>query len=110
MDAATLGAVGTIVVGLAAAAAALIGHRGANSANQAGVVISGSLGLVNEVQEERDKVRAQLADNEVRLAAAYAELASERADKAGLQAQIATLNAENGRLRERIIELGGQPT
>jgi ATP-dependent protease ClpP protease subunit len=110
VDAATLGAVGTIVVGLAAAAAALIGHRGANSANQAGVVISGSLGLVNEVQEERDKVRAQLADNEVRLAAAYAELASERADKAGLQAQIATLSAENARLRERIIELGGQPT
>jgi ATP-dependent protease ClpP protease subunit len=110
VDAATLGAVGTIVVGLAAAAAALIGHRGANAASQAGVVISGSLGLVDQVQEERDKVRAQLAENEVRLAAAYAELASERADKAALQGQITALTSENRQLRDRIVELGGQPT
>ncbi|GAA3527955.1 hypothetical protein [Streptomyces osmaniensis] len=110
MDAATLGAVGTIVVGLAAAAAALIGHRGANAASQSGVVITGSLGLVNELQEERDKLRERLVENERLLAAAYAELASERADKTALHGQITTLTAENTRLRERIVELGGQPT
>lgn len=110
MDAATLGAVGTIVVGLAAAAAALIGHRGANSASQSGAVLGGYSTLVDNLQEERDKIARQLSENEVKLAAAYAELASERADKAGLQAQIATLTAENTRLRERITELGGQPT
>jgi hypothetical protein len=44
------------------------------------------------------------------LAAAYAELASERADKASLHEQITALTAENTRLRDRIAELGGQPT
>ncbi|MCX4607002.1 hypothetical protein [Streptomyces mirabilis] len=110
MDAATLGAVGTIVVGLAAAAAALIGHRGSNAASQSGAVLGGYSTLVDNLQEERDKVRSQLAENEVRLAAAYAELAAERADKAALQGQITTLTAENERLRDRIVELGGQPT
>jgi ATP-dependent protease ClpP protease subunit len=110
VDAATLGAVGTIVVGLAAAAAALIGHRGANAASQSGVVITGSLGLVNELQEERDKLRDRLVENERLLAAAYAELAAERADKAALHEQITALTAEKARLRERIVELGGQPT
>jgi ATP-dependent protease ClpP protease subunit len=110
VDAATLGAVGTIVVGLAAAAAALIGHRGANAASQSGVVITGYGGLVNELQEERDKARERILENERMLAAAYAELASERADKAALHEQITALTAENARLRERIVELGGQPT
>ncbi|MFD9282807.1 hypothetical protein ACFWD7_37035 [Streptomyces mirabilis] len=110
MDAATLGAVGTIVVGLAAAAAAIIGQRGANRASQSGAVLGGYSTLVDNLQEERDKVRAQLAENEVRLAAAYAELAAERANKAALQGQITTLTAENERLRDRIVELGGQPT
>ncbi|MEV5911051.1 hypothetical protein AB0M00_19385 [Streptomyces chartreusis] len=110
MDAAQLGAVGTIVVGLAAAAAALIGHRGANAAQQSGVVITGSLGLVNELQEERDKLRERLVETERLLSAAYAELSRERADKAGLHEQITALTAEKARLRERIVELGGQPT
>ncbi|MFF7171076.1 hypothetical protein [Streptomyces pseudovenezuelae] len=110
MDAATLGAVGSMVVGLAAAAAALIGHRGANSASQSGVVITGSLGLVNELQEERNGLQVKLAEKERLLAAAYAELASERADKAQLHERITELTAEKTRLRERIAELGGQPT
>ncbi|MCU8589911.1 MULTISPECIES: hypothetical protein [unclassified Streptomyces] len=110
MDAATLGAVGTIVVGLAAAAAAVVGQRGANRASQSGVVITGSLGLVNELQEERDKLRDRIVENERLLAAAYAELASERANKAALHEQITALTAENTRLRDRIVELGGQPT
>lgn len=110
MDAAQLGAVGTIVVGLAAATAATVGQRGANRANQSGAVLGGYSTLVDNLQEERDKASAKIAENERLLAAAYAELAGERADKALLQTQIATLTAENSRLRDRIAELGGQPT
>jgi chromosome segregation ATPase len=110
VDAASLGAVGAIIVGLATAAAALIGHRGANVASQSGAVLGGYSTLVDNLQEESDKLRRQLAENEVKLAAAYAELASERADKAALRGQITTLTTENRQLRERIVELGGQPT
>ncbi|WP_108990456.1 hypothetical protein [Streptomyces coelicoflavus] len=110
MDAATLGAVGTIVVGLAAAGAALIGHRGANAASQSGAVLGGYSTLVDNLQEERAQLRDRVAENERLLAAAYAELASERADKAALQARIAELTNENQQLRERITALGGQPT
>ncbi|MEU0018059.1 hypothetical protein ABZ173_10350 [Streptomyces rochei] len=110
MDAAMLGAIGTIVAGLAAAGAALIGHRGANAASQSGAVLGGYSTLVDNLQEERDKARERLVETERLLAAAYAELASERADKAALQARIAELTAENQRLRDRIVELGGQPT
>lgn len=110
MDAATLGAVGTIIVGLAAAAAAIIGQRGANSASQSGAVLGGYSTLVDNLQEERADLRTKLSEAERLLAAAYAELAGERADKARLQGQIAELNAEITRLRERIAELGGQPT
>lgn len=109
MDAATLGAVGTIVVGLAVAVVALVGHRGANAASQSGAVLGVVNGLVDNLQEERDKVTAQLAEKELLLAAAYADLAGERADKAALQAQIAELNTEIGRLRTRIAELEGAP-
>jgi chromosome segregation ATPase len=110
VDAATLGAVGTIVVGLAAAAAAIVGQRGANRASQSGAVLGGYSTLVDNLQEERDKLGRQLAENELKLVAAYAELASERANKAALQGQITTLTTENTLLRERIVELGGQPT
>lgn len=110
MDAATLGAVGTIVVGLAAAAAAIIGQRGANRATQSGAVLGGYSTLVDNLQEERDKLRDRIVENERLLAAAYAELASERANKAALQGRITSLTTENERLRERIVELGGQPT
>ncbi|CAL9313764.1 MULTISPECIES: hypothetical protein [Streptomyces] len=110
MDAAMLGAIGTIVAGLAAAGAALIGHRGANAAQQSGAVLGGYSTLVDNLQEERDKARERLVETERLLAAAYAELAAERADKAALQARIAELTAENQRLRDRIVELGGQPT
>jgi len=109
MDAATLGAVGTIVVGLAAAGAALVGQRGANMAARSGAILTGYDTLVNNLQEERDGLRSQLAETERLLAAAYAELARERANKAELQAQIATLNNEISTLRQRIAELGGQP-
>ncbi|MFC7880498.1 hypothetical protein ACFUVV_01220 [Streptomyces sp. NPDC057376] len=110
MDAAMLGAIGTIVAGLAAAGAALIGHRGANSASQSGAVLGGYSTLVDNLQEERAQLRDRVVENERKLAEAYVELASERADKAALQARIAELTTENQQLRERIVELGGQPT
>ncbi|MGW8746550.1 hypothetical protein [Streptomyces sp. NPDC055794] len=110
MDGLSLGAVATIVVGLAAAAGALIGKRGENRANHSGTVLGGYSSLVDNLQEERNNARERIVENERLLAAAYAELASERADKAALQARIAELTAENQRLRERIAALGGQPT
>ncbi|MFJ6438551.1 hypothetical protein [Streptomyces sp. NPDC091416] len=109
MDAATLGAVGVIVVGLATAAGAWIGKRGENRAAQSAGVLGGYSSLVDNLQEERDKVRAQLVENEVRLAAAYAELAGERAGTADLLRQITELTTENARLHGRIAELGGTP-
>jgi len=107
VDAATLGAVGTIIVGVVAAGAALIGQRGANRATASGAVLGGYSTLVDNLQEEREAARRQLAETEVRLTAAYAELARERADKAELQAQIGVLTAERARLHDRIVELGG---
>lgn len=110
MDAATLGAMGSILVGLAAAAGALVGQRGANRASQSGAVLGGYSTLVDNLQEERDKAHAKIAETDRLLAAAYAELARERADTAGLQRTIAELTAENRRLRDRLTELGGHPT
>jgi chromosome segregation ATPase len=110
VDAATLGALGVIVVGLASATAAWIGQRGANRASQSGAVLGGYSTLVDDLQEERADLRTKLTEAERLLAAAYAELAGERADKAALQAQITELTAEITRLRGRIAELGGQPT
>lgn len=107
MDAATLTAVGTIVVGLAAAAGAIIGKRGETRASQSGTLIGGYSTLVDQVQEERDKAQAKLAENEAKLTEAYRELAAERADQAGLHRQIAELTVENDRLHARIAELGG---
>lgn len=107
MDAATLAAVGTIVVGLAAAMAALVGQRGANRASQSGALIGGYSTLVDQVQEERDKAQTKLIETERLLAAAYAELAQERAAKLVLQTSIAELTAEVERLRARLAELGG---
>ncbi|MGW6481331.1 hypothetical protein ACWGDS_26120 [Streptomyces sp. NPDC055059] len=110
MDAATVGAVGTIVVGLAAATAAIIGQRGANRASQSGAVLGGYSTLVDNLQEERNKLAEKLAETELLLAAAYRELADARTEKAGLLTQITALTDEKRRLRERIAELGGHPT
>lgn len=107
MDAATLTAVGTIIVGLAAAIGAIIGKRGETRVAQSGAVLGGYSTLVDNLQEERDKALSRLAENELRLTEVYAELARERADEAGLQRQLAELTAENGRLHARIAELGG---
>ena len=107
MDAATLGAVGTIVVGIAAAAAALVGQRGANRNGQSTAVLGGYSTLVDNLQEERDKLRDRLAEAERLLTGAYADLAGERADKAALQREISDLTAEIARLRARLADLEG---
>jgi uncharacterized coiled-coil protein SlyX len=100
VDAATFGAVGTILVGLAAAMGAWIGKRGENRANHQGVVMTGYGGLVNELQEER-------ADLREKLTAAYAELARERADKTELINRIAHLESELAARDRQIAALGG---
>lgn len=110
MDAAMLGALGTIAVGVAAASGALIGKRGENKANHSGVVLTGYGGLVNELQEERGDLRSKLADAERKLADAYAELARERDNVKDLQTQITQLHDEIAGLRARIAELEGQTT
>lgn len=109
MDAATLGAVGSIIVGLAAATAAYVGQRGASRASQSGAVLGGYSTLVDNLQEERDKAQAKLAETDRLLAAAYADLAGERADKARLQTQITELTVERAQLLARIAELEGTP-
>lgn len=98
MDAATYGALGTILVGLAAATGAWIGKRGENRANHQGVVMTGYGGLVNELQEER-------ADLREKLGAAYTELARERADKTELINRIARLESEIAARDRQIAEL-----
>ncbi|MER5892412.1 hypothetical protein [Streptomyces sp. NPDC001876] len=100
MDAATLAAVGTIVVGLAAAAAALIGQRTNARATHQGAVMTGYGGLVNELQEERAAMRAELT-------AAYDELAKERADHAALTLRVAQLEADIADRDRQIAALGG---
>ncbi|MFJ8883594.1 hypothetical protein ACIRJR_09290 [Streptomyces sp. NPDC102402] len=100
MDAATLGAVGTIVVGLAAAAAALIGQRAGARATHQGAVMTGYGGLVNELQEERAAMRTELT-------AVYSELARERADKAALHLRVAELEAGIADRDRQIAALGG---
>lgn len=107
MDAATLAAVGSIVVGLAAAAGAVVGQRGANRASQSGAVLGGYSTLVDNLQEERNGLRTTLAEKEQQLAAAYAELVRERADKAALQLRIAELTTDITGLRARITEMEG---
>ncbi|MFD4000835.1 coiled-coil domain-containing protein [Streptomyces rubiginosohelvolus] len=110
MDAATLAAVGTIVVGLAAAAAALIGQRTNARATHQGAVMTGYGGLVDNLQEERDTLRRERDELRADLTAAYAELASERADRAALQAQIAQLTADIADRDRQIAALGGPPS
>lgn len=107
MDAAALAAVGSIVVGLAAAAGAVVGQRGANRASQSGVVLGGYSTLVDNLQEERNGLRTTLAEKEQALAAAYTELARERADKAALQVRISELTTDITGLRARITQMEG---
>ncbi|MFB6950166.1 hypothetical protein ACFCXP_11100 [Streptomyces niveus] len=110
MDAATWGAVGLVAAGLITALAAVYGHRGQQRVAQSGVLITGYGTLLDQVQEERDRAQAKLAENEVKLAEAYADLARERADKATCERRIAELTTEKAALVRRITELEGRTT
>lgn len=110
MDAAMLGAVGTIIVGIAAAAGAFAGKRGENKNTHDTTVLTGYGGLVNELQEERSDLRKKLAEAERKLADAYAELATERANATALQQNITALRERITSLRERIADLEGTTT
>ncbi|MFH8369207.1 hypothetical protein [Streptomyces sp. NPDC018031] len=72
MDATTLGALLVGVGGLASAVVAAIGKRGENA-------ITGYSSLTNDLQEERDALRVQLAEAHAQHAAAQAEIARLRA-------------------------------
>ncbi|MFF2650399.1 hypothetical protein [Streptomyces sp. NPDC058045] len=109
MDVATLGAIGTIAVGLATAAGAAYGKRGENRNAAASGAVTGYGQLVNDLQEERDALRQRLADTEQRLIEAYRDLADARAEKSELLSQIHELTGERQRLREQIARLGGTP-
>ncbi|MFE9296607.1 hypothetical protein [Streptomyces niveus] len=108
MDAATWGAVGLVAAGLITALAAVYGHRGQQRVAQSGVLITGYGGLVDQLQEERDKAQAKLAETEQKLAEAYADQTRERADRAELERRIAALTTERAALVRRIAELEGR--
>jgi Tfp pilus assembly protein FimV len=107
VDAVVIGAIGTMIVGVVTGFASWHGQRSSARANHTGVVMTGYGGLVDNLQEERDKLQAQVTEKTEQLAAAYAELARERAEKAGLQAQITTLTTERQQLLDRLAALGG---
>lgn len=109
MDTATLGALGTILVGIAVAGASLAGHRSQSRSARDGQVLGGYSTLVDDLQEERDQLRAQLTTKAEELAAAYAELARERADTSAMHRRISELTTECDGLRERLAELEGRP-
>jgi hypothetical protein len=81
-------AIGALIAGPMAAAAAMYGNRGASRAAREGNAVSGLNSLTDQLQEERAEMRTELA-------ALRAELAAERAEAA--------------RLRQLVQSLGGQP-
>ncbi|MER8158175.1 hypothetical protein [Streptomyces sp. NPDC094472] len=88
MDATTLGSVLALVGVLAGAVVAAIGKRGENANARMN-------SEMDQIQEERDGLRAQLTDRDKRIN----ELLEQRL----------TDQVELARLRVQIIEMGGQP-
>lgn len=84
MDAAAATALGALLVGLGGVATAVVTFLGKRSEN----AITGYSSLTNDLQEERDALRLQLAE---------------------VQAQRAVDLAEITRLRMEIVRLGGTP-
>ena len=89
MDAATLGSLLVGAASLAGAAVAFLGKKGENSTARMNAEM-------DQIQEERDNYRAQVAERDKRIA----ELLEQR-----LADQV-----ENARLRVRIVEMGGTPS
>ncbi|MFI0772306.1 hypothetical protein ACH4TQ_46685 [Streptomyces sp. NPDC021218] len=84
MDATTIGALGSLLVGVGGLAAAVVGWAGKRGEN----ALTGYSSLTNDLQEERDSLRLQLSE---------------------LHAQRSADQAEITRLRIEIARLGGQP-
>ncbi|MFE0036849.1 hypothetical protein [Streptomyces sp. NPDC059015] len=88
MDAAMVTALAALLGALVAAAAAVYGTRGANRAAREGNAVTGLNSLTDQLQEERNDMRAQLAM---------------------LRTELATERAENARLKLLVTQLGGTP-
>ncbi|MFE2497071.1 hypothetical protein [Streptomyces scopuliridis] len=88
MDAALLTAIGAMLAAVLTAAAAMYGHRGANRAAREGGALNGFNSLTDQLQEERQEMRSELAT---------------------LRADLATEKAEAARLRLIVTQLGGTP-
>lgn len=91
MDATTLTTLGSLLMGVGAVFGGLVAYLGKRGEN----ALTGYSSLTNDLQEERDALRAERDQLNSRLA----EVSSLRAAD---QAEIARLRAE-------IIRLGGQP-
>lgn len=88
MDAALVTAIGALIAGPVAAAAAMYGNRGANRAAREASAVTGYNSLTDQLQEERAELRADLA---------------------AVRAELATEKLESARLRLLVQQLGGSP-
>jgi len=88
VDAAMVTAIGALIAGPVAAAAAMYGNRGATRAAREASAVTGYNSLTDQLQEERAELRTELA-------AARSELAAEK--------------LETARLRLLVQQLGGTP-
>lgn len=88
MSTAMVGAVAALLASVLTGVAAMYGSRGANRAAREGGVLTGYNSLTDQLQEERNEMRADLS-------AVRAELAAER--------------LESARLRLLVTQLGGTP-
>ncbi|MGW7087495.1 hypothetical protein ACWGH2_28920 [Streptomyces sp. NPDC054871] len=88
MDAAMITALAALTGSLLAGGGAVYGHRVAGRAQREGGVIGGYNSLTDQLQEERQVLRA---------------------DVAALRLELVTEKAETARLRLLVQSLGGQP-
>ncbi|MGC5034095.1 hypothetical protein ACPXCS_06300 [Streptomyces sp. DT190] len=109
MDATTLG---SLLVGLGAVVGAVVAYLGKRSEN----ALTGYSSLTNDLQEERETLKTDLAAAKAERDAVKAELAAARAELAALNTRLAEQaalraadQAEIARLRALIVHLGGEP-
>ena len=88
MDAALVTAIGALIAGPVAAAAAMYGNRGATRAAREASAVTGFDSLTQRLAAERDKAEA---------------------DQAKAEQRVDVLELENARLRLLVTQLGGNP-
>lgn len=88
MDAALVTAIGALIAGPVAAAAAMYGNRGATRAAREASAVTGFDSLTQRLVAERDKAEA---------------------DQAKAEQRVDVLELENARLRLLVTQLGGNP-